>query len=313
MGMMPQHIPVLSNEVLLYMCCRDGGVYVDATLGSGGHALNLLNSHPGVELLVGIDRDRAAIETATKTLEPFKHKTVLVHANFKDIREVLDEKGIKKIDGIIFDLGVSMSQIKDPERGFSFREKGALDMRMDRSASLTAKELIHTLSESELANLIREYGEERRAKKIARRIKEAQQKSAITTTTELAGIIETAVPAKQPHYRIHPATRTFQALRIAVNSELTSLRDALGETIGSVNPGGRICVISFHSLEDRIVKGVFRHWAKSCVCPRHIALCVCNKKSVARVITRKPVLPSSRETAANPSARSAKLRVAERI
>ncbi len=307
-----KHIPVLLNEVLSYINYRENGIYVDATLGNGGHSLNLLKNYPKVKTVVGIDRDEESIKQAAETLQEFKDKTILVNANFKDIRKVLDEHRIEKIDGIIFDLGVSMSQIKDPSRGFSFREEGALDMRMDRKTSLTAEELIKNLSENELEKLLKEYGEERWAKRIARSIKQAQQQAPLKTTTELARIIERSVPSKHRIPKIHPATKTFQALRIAVNSELDAIQETLNETIDILNPGGRVCVITFHSLEDRIVKDVFRTWAKSCICPKNIVVCVCNKKSMAKIITGKPVIPSSEEIIANPSSRSAKLRVAER-
>ncbi|MFC1592026.1 16S rRNA (cytosine(1402)-N(4))-methyltransferase RsmH, partial [Thermodesulfobacteriota bacterium] len=248
-----RHIPVLLHETAALLNCREGGTYVDATVGSGGHALHLLQQHPGIKMLIGIDRDEEAIGRAQKKLEPFSHKAAVLHGNFKELKTILNRAGIDKADGILFDLGVSSPQLDDPARGFSFSAEGPLDMRMDRNTPMDAKELLEQLSARDIEDILRSFGEERWARRIARRIKEQQQQTPIETTTQLRDIVYRAIPARHAG-KIHPATKTFQALRIAVNDELAAVASGLDDAIELLAPQGRLCAISFHSLEDRIVK-----------------------------------------------------------
>lgn len=308
-----QHISVLVHEVADYIACRDDGVYVDATLGSGGHALHLLQRYAGIGRLIGIDCDLDAVARAQNNLKPFFRKVTILHGNFRDLKSLLAGIGIKRIDGILFDLGVSTPQLKDPGRGFSFNLEGVLDMRMNHTMRLQAKDLLEQLSERELSDVLRNYGQERWAKRIARHVKTYQKQTPIVTTTELSRVVLKAIPSRYYPSAIHPATRTFQALRIAVNDELAALEQGLNDALELLNPGGRLCAISFHSLEDGIVKHTFKTWEKGCTCPSTIPVCVCNGKKRLKVITRKPVAPSEQEMRANPSARSARLRVGERI
>ena len=308
-----KHVSVLLNEVLNLTNCRKGGTHVDATIGNAGHALHLLQNHPDMKLLVGIDCDAAAVQRAEKRLAAFSNKTIVLHGNFKTLRTTLEKAGIHKIDGILFDLGVSTSQLKDPLRGLSFRLKGPLDMRLDKSTPLQAHDLVNQSSARELEKIIRDYGEERWARRISVGIKKHLENMPIQTTTELSSIVFQSIPARFHPKKIHPATKTFQALRIAVNDELTSIEKGLDSVIDMLNPGGRLCVISFHSLEDRIVKNKFKYWEKGCNCPTGLPFCACNEKKKLKIITRKPIQPSIEEIAENPRARSAKLRVGERI
>jgi len=309
-----QHIPVLLNEALTYLDCRENGIYVDATLGHGNHALALLNRFPKIKLLLGIDQDSAAIARTKKKLRSYGDKTALYHGNFSQLETILAQAGISQIDGILFDLGVSTAQLMDSARGFSFNAEGPLDMRMDTNTPTTAKDLISTLDEKALAAVIRDYGEERWAKRIAARIKQVLHQSGdIDTTRQLADIVSSAIPGKFRSQKIHPATKTFQALRIVVNDELTAVTRGLNAALNRMTPGGRLCVISFHSLEDRIVKNRFREWAAGCICPKTVPVCTCKNTPRVKLITRKPVCASAAEIQANPRARSAKLRVAERI
>jgi 16S rRNA (cytosine1402-N4)-methyltransferase len=307
------HVPVLYNEILEYACCRDGEVFVDATLGSGGHSLGLLERYSGIGRLIGIDCDREGIERARLTLEPFKSKVTLLHGNFRNLARLLEQEGIAVIGGIMFDFGVSTPQLKDPARGFGFSNDGALDMRMDTSMSQTALDLLKSLSAKELEDIIRTYGEERFARRIAVAVKEAVVRNDHLTTVGLADTVYRAIPVRFHPERLHPATRTFQALRIAVNDELEAIKEGLEQAMELLTPGGRLLAISFHSLEDRIVKNRFRDWEKKCRCPAGLPVCVCGGSQRIRVLTRKPVYAGDEEVALNPSSRSARLRVAERV
>ncbi len=308
-----KHIPVLLNETLEYLNCRKNGIYVDATLGHGNHALSILEKYPEIKMLVGIDQDMEAIDRTKKKLKPYLSKTRILHGNFNKLNTILEESGINYIDGILFDLGASTAQLIDPLRGFSFSSEGPLDMRMNRDNPLQAKDLLIKLSAGELEEILRKYGEERWAKKIARRIKEHLLEKPIDTTKELSDLVRASIPKKFYPKNIHPATKTFQALRITLNDELNSIDKGLENTLCLLNRGGRICIISFHSLEDRIVKNRFKDWATDCTCPKYLPVCTCKIKSKVKIITKKPVCPSANEIMANPRARSAKLRVAERI
>jgi 16S rRNA (cytosine1402-N4)-methyltransferase len=306
-------MPVLVKEVVEWIHGKDGGIYVDATIGSGGHAVALLDTYPGIALLVGIDRDAQAVALAKKNLAAFHKRATVVHGNFNTIKTILGTLHIERIDGIIFDLGVSSMQLSDPLRGFSFMAEGPLDMRMDQDTAVQAQDLVNSLSAPALEEIFRTYGEERWARKIAHAIQRNRVTQPISTTTELSRIISAAIPARYRPAAIHPATRTFQALRMAVNNELKNLNHALDETLDLLNSGGRMCVISFHSLEDRIVKQKFRQWEKGCTCPPRAPQCICGNEKKIHVLTRKPIVPSRDEVQINPRSRSAKLRVAEKI
>ena len=308
-----KHIPVLLNEVLDTINCKKDGIYVDATVGSGGHAEHLLKKYPLIGMLVGIDRDEEALNRTKKKLQPLSHKVMLIHGNFSDIATILPKNEIHSIDGILFDFGVSTPQLKDPLRGFSFDLEGPLDMRMDRNNPQKAQDLIMQLSEQELAKVIRDYGQERWARRISRVIKSRLQEKPIENTTELSKIVGNAIPRRYHPKKIHPATKTFQALRIAVNNELSSIDRGLDGAFGLLKEGGRICAISFHSLEDGIVKKKFNEWAKDCICPPGIPFCACKKRKQLNVITKKPVSPSHEEITNNPKSRSAKLRAGEKL
>jgi len=304
------HQPVLMEEVLSFIVRPGVSLVLDATIGAGGHAEAILKSMEKVKL-IGLDRDQSAVALSGRRLAPFAGRATVAHADFSSIGRVLDEAGFPKVDAALMDLGVSSMQLDQPERGFSFGKPGPLDMRMDQSTPITAAMIVNTYDEKELTSIFRLYGEESKAPRIARAIIGQRAMAPITTTDRLARIIEQAAPA--PRGRIHPATRVFQALRIAVNSELDLLAMALDEAVERLNPGGRIVVISFHSLEDRIVKRAFMDMAKGCVCPKQAPVCVCGGKPKVKLLTRKPVMPQEAEIAANPRARSARLRAAERV
>jgi 16S rRNA (cytosine1402-N4)-methyltransferase len=296
-----KHLPVLVAEVLSYLDCRPDRVYVDATVGSGGHARKILEKSSPTGKLIGLDWDQAAIARTKQALAPFGERFRLVKENFRDLKEVLYSLSLPAVDGILVDLGVSSEQLDDPERGFSFRWEAPLDMRMDLERSLTAQELIQRLSVEEMGKILRELGEERWAARIAKAIGRQRRIHPLRTTGDLVETIRKSIPSYRS--RIHPATRTFQAFRIAVNEELANLDTFLRDCPRLLNPGGRVGIISFHSLEDRIVKSYFRQWGK-------------RKEEEAplfRILTPKPVIPSSEEMRLNPRARSAKLRVAEKI
>jgi len=309
----PYHEPVLLREILDALNLKPGGIYVDGTVGGGGHARGILASTAPGGTLVGIDRDDEALAESRQVLEPFGTRAVLVKGNYADLAAILDRLGIDGVDGIVLDLGVSSHQLETAGRGFSFTQSAPLDMRMDRDAPLTARELVNTADPRELKRILRIYGEELQAGRIARAIAERRQQAPIETTGELAGIVAAAMPAHMRHGRIHPATRTFQALRIAVNDELGSLARGIASGIDRLKEGGRFAVISFHSLEDRMVKDLFRGASRGCTCPPDLPVCACGGKPRLRVITRKPVRPGDEEVERNPRARSAKLRTAERI
>jgi len=308
-----QHRPVLLAETLEYLQCRPGSIIVDCTVGGAGHAAAVAERIRPSGRLIGFDQDAAAIAAAGAKLAVYADMVTLVHANFSSLAASLEQLAITAVDGILFDLGISSYQLDTPERGFSYQHEAPLDMRMDPRAEVSAREMVNELPEAELAKIIAEYGEERWAKRIAAFIAAERARKAITTTGELVDIIKKAIPAAARREGPHPARRTFQSLRIAVNNELGALEKALGQAIAVLRPGGRLCVISFHSLEDRIVKQVFREYASGCTCPPQLPVCVCGKQKTIEVITRKPVLPAAAELAENPRARSAKLRVAEKL
>lgn len=294
------HEPVLVDEILFWLQCKPGGVYVDCTLGYAGLATRILDHTAPDGILVGIDRDAAALAESRARLHDVMARVRLKHGNFSELKAMVAETGLLRVDGVIFDLGVSSPQLDRPERGFSFREDGPLDMRMDQREGRTAADLIRDLPETELADVIYQLGEERYSRRIARAIVQARMQGAIKTTRELAAVVERAVPASYRHGRIHCATRTFQALRIAVNRELDVLEPALRDAVDILSPGGRLCAVSFHSLEDRIVKHTFRALANG-------------PEASVRVLTKKPVIASEAERDHNPRSRSAKLRVVERL
>jgi 16S rRNA (cytosine1402-N4)-methyltransferase len=306
-------MPVMPAEVIRYMAPKPGGVYVDGTIGGGGHAKLILEETNPDGLLIGFDRDAEALRAAQEKLIPFGERVRLVHGNFTGLGEVLAGFGIDRIDGFILDLGVSSHQLDSAERGFSFRKDTPLDMRMDRDSDTTAADLVNTLPEQELARIIRVFGEERWACRIAAFIAAAREEAPIETTLRLVNIIKGAIPRGAWEERLHPATRTFQALRIAVNDELASLEKGLDMGIRMLKRGGRGVVIAFHSLEDRIVKNSFRRFAHGCSCPKGLPYCVCGNMQLLRVLTGKPVMAGGAEVEANPRARSAKLRAAERL
>jgi 16S rRNA (cytosine1402-N4)-methyltransferase len=297
------------EEVLAWLDPRPGGVYVDATIGAGGHAEAILARIAPGGVLIGIDRDATALAVAGQRLARYGASVSLRHANFTAIRQVLADAGVEAVDGIVMDLGASSLQLNAPERGFSFTRPGPLDMRMDLTQALRAADLVNGLPEDELADLIYTYGEERFARRIAREI---VRRRPLASTVELADAVAAAIPRRAWPRTIHPATRTFQALRIATNRELDDLKQALPDAVGSLREGGRLCVITFHSLEDRILKHTYLRLSRGCTCPPGSPTCSCGGRRLIRVLTRRPVVPSAAEVAANPRARSAKLRVAER-
>ena len=307
-----RHVSVLLRETIEGLNIRPDGIYADGTLGGGGHASEVAARLTEGGRLIGIDQDADAIAAATERLKPFGDRVTIVRDNYVNMKHVLADLGIEAVDGICLDLGVSSYQLDTAERGFSYMEDAPLDMRMDRRGDRTAADLVNECSEQELFRIIRDYGEDRFAKNIAKHIVKARERKAIRTTGELADIIRGAIPMKIQVTGGHPAMRTFQALRIALNGELQVLEDSIDEMIGLLKPGGRICIITFHSLEDRIVKNGFRRNESPCTCPPGFPVCVCGKKSRGTVITKKPILPTEEETEENPRSRSAKLRIFER-
>lgn len=305
------HVSVLLEECIEGLNIRPDGIYVDGTLGGGGHS-----SHIAAKLttgrLIGIDRDLVALEAAGKRLEPYKDRVTLVHSDFSDLKKVLEDLGIDKVDGILLDLGVSSPQLDDGERGFSYMVDAPLDMRMNREDSRDAYQIVNTWDYEELKQILYEYGEERYAPQIASAICRRREEKPVETTLELVEIIRSAMPASALREKQHPAKRSFQAIRIAVNDELNDLRKVLEQAIPRLNPGGRLCVITFHSLEDRIVKNAFAAAAKGCTCPPNFPVCVCGKKPQVDIITRKPIISGDTERNENPRARSAKLRICEK-
>lgn len=307
------HYSVLLNETIENLNIKPDGIYVDGTLGGGGHAYQVASRLSEKGRLIGIDQDADAIAAAGERLKEFGDKITIIRSNYANMKEELHRIGVEKVDGIVLDLGVSSFQLDTPERGFTYRDENApLDMRMDDRQSLTAKDIVNGYSEMDLYRIIRDYGEDKFAKNIAKHICLARQETPIHTTGELTEIIKRAIPMKVRATGGHPSKRTFQALRIELNHELDVLRDSLDGMIDFLNGGGRICIITFHSLEDRIVKTIFRRNENPCTCPPNFPVCVCGKVSKGRVITRKPILPSEEELEWNSRSQSAKLRVFER-
>ncbi len=304
-----QHIPVLLQETIEHLKPAPGKTYVDGTLGGGGHSLEILKAIYPSGRLIGIDRDTAAIEAATNKLSDYSDSFRGIHGNYVDIKSLLSDLSIYEVDGVLLDLGVSSHQLDTPDRGFSYHEEAPLDMRMDTSQDFSASDLVNSSSQEELAQIIWEYGEERWGKRIAEFIVKNRP---IETTTQLVEVIKMAVPSSARRGGPHPARRTFQALRIAVNQELSLLEEAIRNAVEVLKPGARLCVISFHSLEDRIVKNTFRSLKDPCICPPNAPICICGLTSVVDIITRKPVIASKEELNVNIRARSAKLRVCQK-
>lgn len=306
------HKSVLLNETIDGLNIQPDGVYVDGTLGGGGHAYEICRRLGDKGSIVGIDQDAAAIEAAGNRLKDFGEKVTIVRSNYCDMKSKLHELGIDKVDGIVLDLGVSSYQLDTAERGFSYREDAPLDMRMDTRQTMTARDIVNDYEEMELYRVIRDYGEDKFAKNIAKHIVAARREKPIETTGELTEIIRASIPMKYQKKSGHPAKRTFQAIRIELNRELEVLKDSLDDMIDLLNPEGRLCIITFHSLEDRIVKSAFRKNEHPCTCPSDFPVCVCGKVSKGSILTRKPILPSEEEMEANSRAKSAKLRIFER-
>ena len=307
-----RHVSVLLNECIENLNIQPGGVYLDGTLGLGGHSYQIA-SRLTTGRLICIDRDETAIERAGKRLAPFGDKVTLVHGNFSDAAQIIDSLGIHGVDGMLFDLGVSSPQLDEIERGFSYMGDAPLDMRMDAGDSLTAYEVVNTWPEERLNRILWDYGEERYARRISRAILERRAKKPIGTTLELVEIIRSAMPAAALREKQHPAKRSFQAIRIAVNDELGAISQMMETAPDKLNKGGRFCVISFHSLEDRIVKSGIAARENGCTCPREAPICTCGFVQTLKSVSRKPILPSAEELEQNPRSRSAKLRVAERV
>jgi 16S rRNA (cytosine1402-N4)-methyltransferase len=308
-----EHRTVLLEEAVTGLNIKADGIYVDCTLGGGGHSELILSKLGAEGRLVAIDQDIKAIENAKERLAWSGKQINFVQRNFKYIKEIIESLEIAKVDGIVYDLGISSPQVDEGERGFSYWSEATLDMRMDKSAQLTAHEIVNCWDESELIRIIYEYGEERFAKRIAQSIIRERQIKSIETTTVLADIVKNSIPAATRRTGGHPARRTFQAIRIAVNDELNVFKESLIAAINLLNAGGRISVITFHSLEDRICKEVFNEYAGGCICPPDLPICGCGIKPTIKIITKKPVVPSALEIAENPRARSAKLRIIERL
>ena len=305
------HKSVLLDETIEGLKIKPDGIYLDGTLGGGGHSSEICRRLSGGRL-IGIDQDAEAIAAATERLEPFREKVTLVRDNYCNAPAVVKSLGLEGVDGIVLDLGVSSYQLDNVERGFSYRYDTALDMRMDTRQSLSAKEIVNEYPERELYRIIRDYGEDQFAKNIAKHIAAARKDRPIETTGELNELIKAAIPAKMRANGGHPSKRTFQAIRIECNHELDVLKNSLDELIGLLNPGGRICIITFHSLEDRIMKSAFRKNENPCTCPPDFPVCVCGKESQGKVITRKPILPGAQELETNSRSKSAKLRIFEK-
>lgn len=306
------HKSVLLEECIQGLNLRPDGIYLDGTLGGAGHSSQIVQRLT-TGRLIGVDRDQVALNAASQRLEPWKDRVTLVHSNFKEINSILDGLGIAGVDGMLFDLGVSSPQLDDGQRGFSYMSDAPLDMRMNREDRLTAYEVVNLWSREELRRILYEYGEERYAPQIAAAIDRKRQIAPIETTLQLVDVIRSALPAQALREKQHPAKRSFQAIRIAVNDELGSVREMLEEAIPRLNPGGRLAVITFHSLEDRIVKSAMAAAAKGCTCPPEFPVCICGKTPQVKLITRKPIVSGAAELEENPRARSAKLRICEKL
>ena len=306
------HESIMKNEVLHYLNIHMEGVVVDGTLGDGGHTEFILKNTGPKTRVLGIDRDLSAIERARERLQPFRDRVIFAHGSLENLRDLAEQSGVTKVNGLLLDFGVSSPQLDTPERGFSIRRDGPLDMRMDNTQTTTAANLLEKLKDVELISIIKNFGEERFAKRIVRAIRREQEERSIVTTSHFAEIISRVVRSPK-HSRIHPATKTFQALRIAVNNELEQIKTVLNDAIGLLDSSARIVAISFHSLEDRIVKTFFRKEEKGCTCPPKIPICICGNKQTLKILTRRPLFASEEEIALNPRSVSAKLRVAERV
>ncbi len=307
-----QHKSILLNECMEGLSIKADGIYVDGTLGGGGHSFHIVQRLSDKGRLIGIDQDEDAIEAATKRLAQFKQRVTIVRDNYEHFQEILSTLSIPAVDGILLDLGVSSYQFDEADRGFSYRFDAPLDMRMDKRQDFTAKDLINSYSEAELYHIIRDYGEDKFAKNIAKHIVLERAKKPIETTFELSEVISHAIPMKMRMQGGHPAKKTFQAIRIALNRELEVLEESLDGMIKALKPGGRLCIITFHSLEDRIVKRAFRTAEDPCICPKDFPICTCGRKSLGKVISKKAILPSDLEREENPRSKSAKLRIFER-
>ena len=308
-----QHKPVLLQECMDALNIRPDGIYLDGTLGGAGHSSQIACRLTEGGRLIGVDRDRTALAAAKERLAPYADRVTLVHSNFAEIDAILDSLGIPAVDGMLFDLGVSSPQLDDASRGFSYMADAPLDMRMDKDDALTAGEVVNTWPQGELRRILYDYGEERYAPQIAAAICRAREKAPVETTLELVDIIRSAMPAQALREKQHPAKRSFQAIRIAVNDELGAVSRMMQAAVGRLNPGGRLAVITFHSLEDRIVKSEMQQAARGCTCPPEFPVCVCGKKPLVKLVTRKPIVSGPAELEENPRARSAKLRVAEKL
>ena len=306
------HIPVLLDECVRYLNIKPDGVYVDGTLGMGGHSEAILKRLT-TGRLISIDRDELAIERSSERLREYADRLTIVHGNFRDLGEILDEQGVGAVDGMLFDLGVSSPQLDEGSRGFSYMLDAPLDMRMDKADNMDAWFIVNRWPEEKIVRILRDYGEERHAARIARAIAARREEREIETTTELVEIIKGAMPAAALREKQHPAKRSFQAIRIAVNDELGSVERVIRRAVPRLNRGGRLAVITFHSLEDRIVKNALAQFARGCVCPPDFPVCVCGRTPDVKLTPKKPILPSEREIEENPRARSAKLRVAEKL
>lgn len=308
-----EHIPVLFEETMELLNVKPGGIYIDGTLGGAGHSMEIAKRMMPDGILIGIDQDENAVRAASERLQAYGSQVRIVHDNFKNIKAISRELGLKGVDGILLDIGVSSHQLDEEERGFSYMHDGPLDMRMDRSGGCTAEEIINSAAEQELTRIIREYGEEKWAVRIAKFIVDERKKVRITTTLQLVEIIKKAIPAAARREGGHPAKRTFQALRIAVNDELNVLERTITDAVEILNPGGRLAIITFHSLEDRIVKTAFNSMERPCTCPPQFPVCICGKEPLVKSVTKKPVVATDQELKSNSRAKSAKLRVAERV
>lgn len=306
------HVSVLLNETIEGLNIKPDGIYADGTLGGAGHSFQIASKLNGLGRLIGFDQDEDAIKASTERLKEFKNVTI-VRSNYRNMKEELNNRGIEKVDGILLDLGVSSYQLDTVSRGFSYKEEAPLDMRMDNRNEVTARDIVNNYSQGDLFRIIRDYGEDKFAANIAKHIVMNREAKPIETTTELAEIVKAAIPMKFRKQGGHPAKQTFQAIRIELNSELSVLKESLMDMIDLLNPNGRICIITFHSLEDRIVKNIFKEAEDPCTCPKNFPTCVCGKKSKGKVITRKPILPSEEEFKLNLRSKSAKLRIFEKI
>lgn len=308
-----QHKSVLLQECIDALNIRPDGIYLDGTLGGAGHSSQIVRRLTEGGRLIGVDRDRTALAAAKERLAPYADRVTLVHSNFAEIDAILDSLGIPAVDGMLFDLGVSSPQLDDASRGFSYMADAPLDMRMDKDDALTAGAVVNTWPQGELRRILYDYGEERYAPQIAAAICRAREKAPVETTLELVDIIRSAMPAQALREKQHPAKRSFQAIRIAVNDELGAVSRMMQAAVGRLNPGGRLAVITFHSLEDRIVKSEMQQAARGCTCPPEFPVCICGKKPLVKLVTRKPIVSGPAELEENPRARSAKLRVAEKL